>query len=76
MENLLKKIITIILLFVSLSCNVEKRIKQHSYTKEWYYLNNQRYQVYKTRLGRKYIIIINKKQTNIKRKYIKTWKIN
>jgi hypothetical protein len=58
-------------LFVNLSCNVERRIHEHSYTQEWYYENGTRYQVYKTRTGQRYIIILNNKQTNLKRKYIK-----
>jgi hypothetical protein len=71
MKNLFKKIMTIILLLVSLSCNVEKRIKEYSYTNYWYYENNQRYQVYKTKYGKYYIIIVNKKQNKLIRKYIK-----
>jgi hypothetical protein len=70
MKNLFKKIITIILLLVSLSCDVERRIKKHSYTNYWYYENNQRYQVYKTKYGNYYIIVLNKKETKFKRKYI------
>jgi hypothetical protein len=30
----------------------------------------ERYQVYQTRLGKKYIIVLNKKQTKLKRQYI------
>lgn len=59
------------LLLCLTSCNVEKRIYEHSYTDEWYYLDSQRYQVYKTKSGNKYIIVLNKNQDKLKRKYIK-----
>lgn len=54
-----------------ISCSVEQRIKDHSYTQEWYYTEAMRYQVYKTKSGKRYIIVLNKKQTKFKRKYIK-----
>jgi hypothetical protein len=71
MKNLTLLFLSVITILISLSCNVEKRIKKHSYTKEWHYHNNQRYQVYRTRLNRKYIIILNKKENKQKRYYIK-----
>jgi len=52
-------------------CSVEKRIKEHSYTEDWYFYNETRYQVYRTRLGQRYIITLNKGQTKFRRKYIK-----
>jgi hypothetical protein len=68
----MKKIITIIILSVFfISCSAEKRIKYYSYTDEWYYYDSERYQVYQTRFGEKYILIYNDKQTKLKRKYIK-----
>ena len=71
-NNLLTKtFLFLCLFFVPLSCNVEKRIHEHSYTQEWYYENGTRYQVYKTRSGQRYIIVLNKEQTKLKRKYIK-----
>jgi hypothetical protein len=71
-NNLLTKIFLLVcLLCVPLSCDVEKRIYEHSYTQEWYYENGTRYQVYKTRIGQRYIIVLNKKETKFKRKYIK-----
>lgn len=54
------------------SCSVEQRIKDYSYTDEWYYTDNFRYQVYQTKSGSKYIIKLNKRETAFKRKYIKT----
>jgi hypothetical protein len=46
----------IILCFFTLfSCGVEKRIKEHSYTDEWYYIDTMRFQVYKTKFKRYYI---------------------
>ena len=74
-NNLLTKIfLFFFLLCVPLSCYVEKRIYEHSYTLEWYYENGTRYQVYKTRTGQRYIIVLNKEQTKLKRKYIKNGK--
>jgi hypothetical protein len=67
----MKKIILLLIATLSISCSVEQRIKDHSYTEEWYYVDSVRYQVYKTRSGCKYIIKLNKRQTRFKRKYIK-----
>jgi hypothetical protein len=65
------KYISLILICLFLSCSsVEQRIKEHSYTTEWYYHNSTKYQVYKTRSNRKYIIILNEKDTHYKRFYI------
>ena len=65
------RIVIFLLLLTTLSCSsVEERIKDYSYTDEWYYANAERYQVYKTKAGRKYIIVLNNRQTNFKRKYI------
>ena len=53
MKNLL-----IILLLSFVSCaTVEERIKEHSYTDKWYYIDNMRFQVYKTISGNEYIIV-------------------
>jgi hypothetical protein len=68
----MKYFILILIVTVSISCSVEQRIKDHSYTDEWYYDNAIRYQVYKTKSGKKYIIVLNEKQTRFKRQYIKT----
>lgn len=68
----MKYFILILIVTVSISCSVEQRIKDHSYTDEWYYDNAIRYQVYKTKSGNKYIIVLNEKQTRFKRQYIKT----
>jgi len=65
------KYISIILLFIFFSCNVEQRITENSYTEYWYYENNIKYQVYKTNNDKYYIIILNKNQNKLKRKYIK-----
>jgi len=67
----MKRIILSLLIIFLTSCNVEKRIHEYSYTNEWYYLDNQRYQVYQTKSGEKYIIVLNKNQDKLKRKYIK-----
>lgn len=66
-----KNIIIIILSVFFISCSAEKRIKDYSYTDEWYYYNSERYQVYQTKFGKKYILIFNEKQTRVKRMYLK-----
>lgn len=66
MKNLL-----IILLLSFVSCaTVEERIKEHSYTDKWYYIDNMRFQVYKTKSGKEYIIVLNEKHTKFVRQYI------
>ena len=65
------RILTTFLLLTFVSCaTVEERIKDHSYTDKWYYIDNMRYQVYKTKFGREYIIVLNEKETKLIRKYI------
>ena len=66
MKNLL-----IILLLSFVSCaTVEERIKEHSYTENRYYIDNMRFQVYKTKSGKEYIIVLNERQTKFIRQYI------
>jgi hypothetical protein len=67
----MKHLLILIASLFLFSCSVEQRIKEHSYTKEWYYTKEMRYQVYKTKSGKKYIIVLNKRQTKFKRQYIK-----
>jgi hypothetical protein len=67
----MKKLILLLLFFGLVSCNVEQRIYKHSYTNESYYTTKMRYQVYKTIFGKRYIIVLNKKETKFKRQYIK-----
>ena len=67
----MKNLIIIIAALLMISCSVEQRIKDHSYTEEWYFKGNTRYQVYKTKQGKRYIIIVNKRNTNLKRYYIR-----
>lgn len=55
------------------SCSAEQRIYKHSYTDSWYYSDKgERYQVYQTARGTKYILVLNKKETKFIRKYIKS----
>ena len=71
-EKLTAIIIGFILLFLFTSCSAEKRIYDYSYTDSWYYSDKgERYQVYQTARGIKYILVLNKKETKIIRKYIK-----
>ena len=67
----MKQLLILSILILLTSCNVEQRIYKHSYTTEWCYTDNERYQVYKTALGTKYILVLNEEQTKFKRKYIK-----
>jgi hypothetical protein len=67
----MKHLLILIASLFLFSCSAEQRIKEHSYTKEWYYTKEMRYQVYKTKAGKKYIIVLNKRQTKFKRQYIK-----
>jgi hypothetical protein len=67
----MKKLFIFTFLFTLLSCGVEQRIKEHSYTEEWHYIDTIRFQVYKTKSEKKYIIVLNEKQTRFKRQYIK-----
>jgi hypothetical protein len=67
----MKKLVLIFMGVLAMSCSsVEERIKDYSYTDEWHYIDTMRFQVYKTKAGRKYIIVLNNRQTNFKRKYI------
>lgn len=67
----MKHLLTLLAILTLTSCSVEQRIKEHSYTQEWYYIDTMRFQVYKTKSGQKYIIVLNEKQTKYKRQYIK-----
>ena len=67
----MKHLCIFFILILLTSCSVEQRIYKHSYTNEWCYTDNERYQVYKTALGARYIIVLNAKETKFKRKYIK-----
>jgi hypothetical protein len=67
----MKKLLIILCFFTLLSCGVEQRIKDYSYTNEWFYIDSNRYQVYKTKSGKRYIIVLNNKQTTLKRQYVK-----
>lgn len=67
----MKKLVLIFIGVLAMSCSsVEERIKDYSYTDEWHYIDTMRFQVYKTKAGRKYIIVLNNRQTNFKRQYI------
>ena len=67
----MKYILILIGSFLLLSCaNAEQRIKEHSYTDKFYYVDSLRFQVYRTKSGREYIIILNERETKFIRKYI------
>jgi hypothetical protein len=70
-KNIINKAFLYFFFCFLISCSVEQRIKEHSYTNEWCYIDKTRFQVYKTKLGKKYILVLNKKQTRYKRKYFK-----
>lgn len=67
----MKKSIIILLSAFLMSCSAENRIKYYSYTDDWCYYNSERYQVYQTKFGKKYILIFNEEQTSVKRMYLK-----
>jgi hypothetical protein len=69
----MRKILALLTILLLFSCKpAELRIYDHSYTIYWYYSDNgERYQVYQTAMGNKYILVLNKKQTKFIRKYIK-----
>ena len=67
----MKYLVIILIAIMCLSCSAEKRIRYYSYTDEWYYYNSERYQVYQTKFGKKYILIFNDEQTSVKRMYLK-----
>ena len=66
-----KIVLIISLLFITSCKTVEERIKDNNLTNEWYYIDTMRFQVYKTDNGRKYIIVLNNRQTRYVRQYIK-----
>lgn len=67
----MKKLALIFIGVLAMSCSsVEERIKDYSYTDEWHYIDTMRFQVYKTKAGRKYIIVLNNRHTKFKRQYI------
>jgi hypothetical protein len=68
----MRKIILITLVFLALtSCaSVEERIKDNNLTNEWYYIDTMRFQVYKTDYGKRYIVVLNNRQTRYKRQYL------
>jgi hypothetical protein len=67
------RILTLLMVIVFLSsCSAEQKIHKWSYTNEWYYEDNYRYQIYKTINGKKYIFVINEEKLILERKYLKT----
>ena len=67
----MRNILILSSIFLLLSCaNAEQRIKEHSYTNKWFTVDSLRFQVYKTKSGREYIIILNERETKFIRKYI------
>lgn len=63
--------LTLLTIILLISCKpADLRIKNHSYTDLWYYYKDERCQVYQTAKGNKYVLVLNKKQTKLIRKYI------
>lgn len=68
----MRKILTSLTILLLISCKpADLRIKNHSYTDLWHSYKGERYQVYQTVKGNKYVLVLNKKQTKFTRKYIK-----
>lgn len=67
----MKKLVLIFIGVLAMSCSsVEERIKDYSYTEEWYYDGTVRYQVYQIKSGKRYIVRLNKRKTRFKRQFI------
>jgi len=67
-------ILTIFILTFS-ACSIQDpclKMNEWNYTNEWYYKHGQRYQVYKTWRGKRFIYSYNTDSTAFKRIYIKT----
>ena len=47
------------------------QMHEWNYTNEWFYRGNERFQVYKTRFGKRFIYEMNQDSTAFKRKFIK-----
>ena len=47
------------------------KMNEWNYTNEWFYRGNERFQVYKTRTGSRFIYDLNQDSTKFKRTYIK-----
>lgn len=65
------RLLALALLLALSSCSVEERIYQWSYTEDWYWKGDDRYQVYKTLGGRRYIIVIDTVRLELEREYLK-----
>jgi hypothetical protein len=65
----------VLIAFVMVSCNSQKdpcvHLHERNYTDEWFYKGNERFQVYKTRFGKRFIYEMNQDSTAFKRKFIK-----
>jgi hypothetical protein len=66
----MKYLVITLIAVLCISCSAEKRIRYYSYTDEWSYYKQDRYQVYQTKFGKKYILILNDNKTRVKRKYL------
>ena len=71
----MKKLITftIFILVFSACSSQDPCVKMHdwNYTNEWFYRGNERFQVYKTITGNRFIYDLNRDSTEFKRTYIK-----
>lgn len=65
-----KILITLTFLTLTSCASVEERIKDNNLTNEWYYIDTMRFQVYKTDYGKRYIVVLNNRQTRYKRQYL------
>lgn len=65
-----KIILTLTFLTLTSCASVEERIKDNNLTNEWYYIDTMRFQVYKTDYGKRYIVVLNNRQTRYKRQYL------
>jgi hypothetical protein len=72
MTSNIRNLLILVLLVTTFSCKTgEERIYDYSYTNEWHYIDTMRFQVYQTKNGRRYIIVLNNRETRFIRQYIK-----
>lgn len=73
----MKNILILFIILILTSCKtIEERINDDNLTNQWYQTDSIRYQVYKTKSNRKFILILNKRKTKYIKKYIKAIDVN
>ena len=71
----MKTIYLILIILLITACSSQDpcvKMYDWNYTNEWFYRGDERFQVYKTRTGRRFIYDYNIDSTRFRRVYIKT----